>query len=137
MRRPPAPAIRRVAAGGRERGSSSIQMVLLLPALFLVMFAGMQAALWYHARAVAISAAQEGARRTGAEQGTAAAGRGAASSFIADAGGDDVLADAHVSIQRGPTTATATVSGHSLSVIPGWNITVRQSASVPTERITG
>ncbi len=112
-------------------------MVLLLPALFLVMFAGMQAALWYHARAVAISAAQEGARRTGAEQGTAAAGRGAASSFIADAGGDDVLADAHVSIQRGPTTATATVSGHSLSVIPGWNITVRQSASVPTERITG
>ena len=46
----------------RERGSSSIQMVILMPALFSIMFLGMQGALYYHARTVAIAAAQEGAR---------------------------------------------------------------------------
>ena len=37
-------------------------MMILLPALFAVMFLGMQAALFYHARTVAIAAAQEGAK---------------------------------------------------------------------------
>ena len=40
----------------RERGSASIQMVLIMPALFSVMFLGMQAALHYHARTIAIAA---------------------------------------------------------------------------------
>lgn len=39
----------------------SIELLILLPALFAVMFLGMQAALFYHARSVAIAAAQEGA----------------------------------------------------------------------------
>src|SRR5688500_5177118 len=66
-----------------ERGSVSIELVILLPALFAVMFLGMQAALFYHARTVAIAAAQEGARAAGAENGHAADGVSAASSFIA------------------------------------------------------
>lgn len=128
----------RVLAGRRrERGSSSIQMVVLLPVMFAIMFTGMQAALWYHARAVAISAAQEGARRTGAQHGTVGGGVAAATSFITDAGGDDVLADTRVRGSRGAIRATMTVTGHSLSVIPGWHVTVRQSASVPVERTTG
>ena len=44
-------------------------MVILLPALFAVMFLGMQAALFYHARTVAIAAAQEGAKAAGGENG--------------------------------------------------------------------
>ncbi len=32
--------------------------------------------------------------------------------------------------------ATIIVTGKSLSVIPGWHVTVRQSASVPVERLT-
>ena len=35
-----------------QRGSVSIELVILLPALFAVMFLGMQAALFYHARTV-------------------------------------------------------------------------------------
>ena len=50
-----------------ERGSTSIQMVMLLPALFAVMFLGMQAALYYHARSIALASAQEGACAAGAE----------------------------------------------------------------------
>ena len=78
---------RRTAAGPSERGSASIQMVLLLPVLFTVMFLGMQAALFYHARSVAIAAAQEGARASSAQDGSGGAGVAAAASFVAAAGG--------------------------------------------------
>lgn len=126
---------RRVGAE-HERGSSSIQMIVLLPALFTVMFLGMQAALWFHARSVAIAAAQEGARTAGAQNGSAAAGISDATSFVSDAGGSDVLAGVHVSGGRSGNRATVTVSGTSMSIIPGWTITVHQSATVPVERLT-
>ena len=119
-----------------QRGSTSIQMVMLMPALLSVMFLGMQGALYYHARTVAIAAAQEGARTAGAQHGTVGDGVGAASSFVTDAGGNDVLPGARVAGSRSGTTATVRVSGTSLSVIPGWAPTVSQSASVPVERIT-
>jgi len=114
----------------------SIELVILLPALFAVMFLGMQAALVYHARTVAIAAAQEGARAAGAERGRESDGVGAADDFIAEAGGDDVLTGTSTSADRTATTATVTVTGFSLSVIPGWNLRITQSATVPVERLT-
>jgi Flp pilus assembly protein TadG len=119
-----------------ERGSVSIELVILLPALFAVMFLGMQAALFYHARTVAIAAAEEGARATGAEIGHEGTGIAAASAFVAAAGGDDVLQNASATANRTPTTATVTVTGFSLSVIPGWHPAITQSASVTVERVT-
>jgi Flp pilus assembly protein TadG len=119
-----------------ERGSVTIQMVFLMPALFLVMFLGVQGALYYHAREVALAAAQEGAREAGSEQGTRDSGLATANTFVADAGGSDVMTSTSVSGSRTTTTATVTVTGKSLSVIPGWHVTVTQSASVPVERLT-
>lgn len=111
-------------------------MVILLPALFAVMFLGMQAALFYHARTVAIAAAHQGAKAAGGENGSAAAGASAAASFVAEAGGDDVLPGANASAERTLTTVTVTVTGYSLSVIPGWSPAIIQSASLPVERLT-
>lgn len=119
-----------------ERGSASIQLVILLPALFAVLFVGMQAALYYHARTVAIAAAQEGARAAGAEHGREADGVEAANDFIDEAGGRDVLSAAAASADRTATQATVTVTGFSLSVIPGWNVRITQSATVPVEQLT-
>ena len=119
-----------------NRGSVSIELLIILPALFAVMFLGMQAALIYHARTVAIAAAQEGARAAGGENSNVTAGIDAASTFITEAGGDSVLTGASASGQRTATVAVITVSGHSLSVIPGWTPVVRQSASVPVEKLT-
>lgn len=127
---------RRTVAGPSERGSASIQMVLLLPVLFTVMFLGMQAALFYHARSVAIAAAQEGARASSVEDGSGGAGAAAAASFVAAAGGEDVIKGARVSSSRTAEVATVTVTGTSLSVIPGWSPFVRQLATAPVERIT-
>jgi Flp pilus assembly protein TadG len=119
-----------------ERGSVSIELVILLPALFAVMFLGMQAALFYHARTVAIAAAQEGARAAGTEQGRESDGVTAANAFIDEAGGRDVLIGTSTTASRTATTATVTVTGFSLSVIPGWNVRITQSATVPVERVT-
>ena len=136
LRAPARVAGRRLPEGGREGGSASIQMVFLLPVLFSVMFLGMQAALYYHARTVAIAAAQEGARAAAAETGTTARGTAAALGFVADAGGDDVLTAVSVAGARTPTTATITVTGRALSVIPGWTPRLQQSATAPVERLT-
>ena len=119
-----------------ERGSVAIQMVFLMPALFAVMFLGVQGALYYHAREVALAAAQEGAREAGSENGSRESGVETANGFLQDAGGSDVMTSTSVSGSRTTTTATITVTGKSMSVIPGWHVTVRQSASVPVERLT-
>lgn len=130
------PRRRHEATAGRERGSVSIQMVVLMPVLFTAMFLGMQGALYYHARTVAIAAAQEGARASAGEAGEAGAGAAAATGFIQDAGGQDVIGSATVTSARTATTATVTIRGAAMSVIPGWAPRIEQSASVPVERIT-
>jgi Flp pilus assembly protein TadG len=125
----------RPVAARAERGSTSIQMVLLLPALFAVMFLGMQAALYYHARSIALASAQEGARAAGAENGTTSAGVSTARDYLTDTAGD-ALSGARVTGSRSATTATITVRGTPLSVVPGWAPPVTQSATVTVERIT-
>ncbi len=122
--------------GRNERGSATVELVILLPAIFAVLFLGMQAALFYHARTVAIAAAQEGARAAGGEHGSESDGERAATAFIDDAGGEDVLLRSSATADRTATTVTVVVVGHSLSVIPGWSPVVRQVASVPVERVT-
>src|SRR3954447_2895251 len=92
-----------------QRGSVSIELVILLPALFAVLFLGMQAALYYHARTVAIAAAQEGARGAGGEHGSESDGTQAAMAFVEDAGGDDVLSGATAAATRTTTTVTVVV----------------------------
>src|SRR6476620_5960927 len=125
-RRRPATSSSRCRRRG-ERGSVSIELVILLPALFAMMFLGMQAALFYHARTVAIAAAQEGARAAGAEHGNESAGVQAANDFIVEAGGHDVMTSTSSTADRTATQATVTVSGFSLSVIPGWHVRITHS----------
>jgi len=100
------------------------------------MFLGMQAALFYHARSIAIAAAQEGARAAGGENASAHDGIAAANAFLSDVGGEDVLRGATADVDRTATTVTVTLRGSSLSVIPGWSPMVVQHASVTVERLT-
>lgn len=130
------PATSNSRHGGLERGSASVELVILLPALFAVLFLGLQGALYYHARAVAIAAAQAGARAAAAENGHDTDGTRAAGDFITQAGGNNVLSGASETSTRTVTTATVTVTGTSLSVIPGWTPRITQTTTVPVERTT-
>ena len=119
----------------RERGSASLEMVILMPVLFLVLFTGVQGALFYHARSLAIAAADSGAAAAAREHGTASAGVAAASQFVKDVAGDS-LSQVAVSGTRTATIATVTVRGTSLTVIPGWTLKVTHTATHRVERIT-
>lgn len=119
-----------------QRGSASLELVVLFPVVLAILLLGGQAAFYHHARTVAIAAAQEGARAAGAENAKPSDGVTAATDFIKAAGGETVLVGASATSDRTPTTATVVVQGHSVSLIPGWAPAIRQSASVPVERLT-
>ena len=123
-------------SGRDERGSATLQLVVLLPLLFAALFVGVQAAVWYHARTIAYAAAQVGATAAAAENASAGDGIAAATRF-AQAKGGDMLTGTTVNGRRMGTTVTVSVSGAALSVIPGMRFRVDQSASAPVERITG
>lgn len=133
---PPGTVARLVRASPRDRGTGSVEVVVLLPLVFLLLFAMVQAGLWFHARAVALAAAQEGARVAAAQSSTAGAGISAAASLVADAGTGVVLQPV-VTGSRTATMATVSVTGTAQSLMPFLNPTVAQSASFPVERITG
>lgn len=126
-------AARRGARG--QRGSLSLEMVVVMPVLLLVMFVGVQAALVYQARTVCQGAAQSGARAAAAENGSAGAGIATARAAL-DASGAG-LGGAQVAGQRSAAEATISVRATIQSLVPGWEPVMAQSATMPVERITG
>lgn len=118
-----------------ERGSASVALTLLLPILLTFAWVAMGAAMYHFGSTTAQSADQTAASAAAAEHGTTAACEQVAAAFIATL--DDALTNVTVDCQRTPTTATATISGTSLSLVPGWAPTIVQTATVPVERISG
>ena len=98
-----------------ERGSASVQMVVIMPLLFGIAFTGLQAGLYFYGRSAALSAATTGARAGAIEDGTAGDCRQAAAALIASLG--DVLTNARIDCVRTATAVTVRVSG---SWRPGW-----------------
>lgn len=122
--------------GRDERGSASLQLVVVFPALLLVIFGVVQGALYYHARTVALAAAQEGLRGARVENGTASAGATRAQEFIAQAG-DGLLIGVTISPSRTAAAASVTVRGRSLSLLPGLpGLPISQTAGGPVEHFT-
>src|SRR3954447_20575986 len=120
-----------------ERGSATLEIAVLFPAVLVATFGLIQGALYYHARDVALAAASNGLTAARARTGSGEEGRQAAAAFVQRAGGEDVLLSASVSSVRTANTATVTVTGRTLSLVPGlpgWSVS--QSASGPVERFT-
>lgn len=109
-------------------------MILVLPALFLIVFLAVQGAFYYHARTVAIAAAQEGARTAAQLGSNASAGIAAAADFVADTG--NVITRASIDGDRSATSAHITVTGYSTTLLPGISLPVSAAASAPVERVT-
>lgn len=136
---PPAqpPSTSRPQMRSGDEGSASLELAGLIVVILAMVFGLLQGALWYHARNVALAAATEGVETTRTSAGTATAGRAAAASFVNRAGGDDVLLGVNVDVQRTTTQASVTVTGQSVSVLPGRpGPAVSQTAAGPVERFT-
>ncbi|NUU15819.1 pilus assembly protein [Cellulomonas humilata] len=114
-----------------------MELVILFPALLLLITAMIQYALWFHARSLALAAAQEGVAIARSYGASPEAGRETALAFIRDHGADTLTEATAVASIPGPEHVQVVVSGRSLSVLPGAaGIRVTQSADGPLERFT-
>lgn len=127
---------RRAQAGGHDAGVIVVEMSIVMPIMFTLLFASVQGALLYHGRTVAIAAAEEGARAAAAQNATAADGQVAATAFADTVGGGAVLDGLQVTVTRDATTATVQVAGTTASLVPGWRPQITAHASALVERLT-
>ena len=132
---PPTGPPRSTTAAVSERGSAAVQTAMLFPVVLLVVFGIIQGALWFHARHIALGAAQEGARAASAQDGTGADQR--AREFVRDLTGGTLIRNLDVSLSSTADTVTVTVSGRAPNLIPGsGGLIVEQSATAPSEQYT-
>lgn len=131
----PAGRVRRATRD--ERGSASLELVVVFPVLMLLFFAAIQAGVYFYGRSVALAAAQEGARAAAQETGSSAEGRAASAGF-ADRAGGKLIQALSISSSRGAQTVVVTVRGRSLSVLPGFDgFAIEQTSALPVERVSG
>ncbi|MBX7269950.1 pilus assembly protein [Micromonospora sp. Llam7] len=123
--------------GDGERGGNPVELAVALPAVLVMLFASIQVAVVFVARSTALNAAQSAVNAQRLHQAPPGTGEDRAVKFLQAAG--DWLVDWD---DPGPsctvtaTDVTCTVTGRSLSVVPGVSFSVRQTAHGTVERWT-
>ncbi|MEU6720739.1 TadE family protein [Nonomuraea sp. NPDC046802] len=119
----------------RERGSATLEAALVYPAILLLVLLTMNTALWFHARTLAMAAAQEGLRAGRSHGSSPSAGQTTAERFIHQAGGS-FLTHPKVAVTRDTDTLEISVSGQAITLVPLLTLTVTQVARAPIEKWT-
>jgi Flp pilus assembly protein TadG len=117
-----------------DRGASTLELALLTPILLLVILLVIQFAMVFHARHVALAAAQSGARvargqSSGDWKGTSEA---KAREYVQQIG-PELLTDASASAGGDQNERWVTVSGTAVRVVPFLSFHVSQRSSGPIE----
>ncbi|MGB8020330.1 MAG: TadE family protein [Candidatus Nanopelagicales bacterium] len=134
--RPPHPPAAEPRLAG-ERGSASLELAVVFPVVMALILLIVQAGIYWHARTLALTAAQEGLRSASVLRGSSQAGVAHAADFLDRAGADGWLTDRRAAADRGSTSVTVTVTGRAISLVPGIaGLPVRQAATGPVERPT-
>ena len=124
--------IRSLRRGEGERGSSSVEAIIILPVLFGIFFIIIQGAVWLQAGNIAQSAATSAYNAARLFDGTTSDGAAAGYATADQAG--SILSNTVVTIDRTATTVTVTVSGDAPTLIPGMTTHVERTVSGPVER---
>jgi len=115
-----------------DRGSVTLQYVILIPAMFALIFTCIQVSLFSFARSVALTAAEEGADAQRAYGAAPGVGEAKARAIIASQG--DTLRNPNVVVTVQGDEIVVTVTGLTQSVLPGFSgYHVTESASGPIE----
>ena len=126
-------ASRNTVPGENERGSATLENIIIWPAVLIFLFGFFQFALWLHARDVAHGAATAAYYEARVLNGTAEAGQAAGAQAIENANG--TINGASISVSRTPETVTVTVSGGTSLIVPGWpGSSVSETVTGPVER---
>lgn len=105
-----------------------------MPVMMLLLMVVVQAGIYFHTRAVAVTAARKAVTAARVESGSAPDGHQAADQFLEQNGA--ALTNRRVDVTRSDTTATVTVSGDVASVMFGVPFTVTITVDAPVERVT-
>jgi Flp pilus assembly protein TadG len=115
----------------QDRGEVSAQIVILTPLLILLVFIGVQSAIYFHAANVAAAAASQGAA-AGSPLG---AGAGDAESAARQTLSDlDARGAAALSVESGADLVRVTVEVAVSRIVPFFPSSVRRTAVEPKER---
>ncbi|MEU7673543.1 TadE/TadG family type IV pilus assembly protein [Micromonospora taraxaci] len=117
-----------------DRGSSPVEFAIIAMPMILLTFAVVQTGLVFFAQSIALGAATQGVNAARGYQSSAAAGETRAISFLSTAGVG--LEDQQVDVTRTGTEVHVTVTGHAITVLPGFSWTISKSAHGPVERPT-
>ncbi|MFF5176814.1 TadE/TadG family type IV pilus assembly protein [Micromonospora sp. NPDC000316] len=130
-------ARRRLVAGDRERGANPVELAVVMPLILLLLFGSIQVSAVFLARSTALNAAQSGVNAERLYDASDGAGAASATRFLTANGGWLVGWN-----RTGPSCVatdvevTCTVRGRSLSVVPGVDFAVQQTAHGTVERVT-
>lgn len=102
--------------------------------MVMILLTIVQVGVYFHARAVAQTAARHGLDEVRVVYGSSAAGEAAANAFLDQSGGG--IENRVVSADRTATTASVTVTGTVVTILPGLSLTVEVEVDAPVERVT-
>lgn len=123
--------IRRLARRGGEQGSAggvSLSWLILLPALLVLVFGGIQIGIQFYGDSLIQAAAQAGARAAALAPASAERGRAAAQLFLNTKASDTVTAG-DISIDIDATQVTVTITGSPQTIVAGIGGPTTRSAS--------
>jgi Flp pilus assembly protein TadG len=116
-----------------ERGSATLESVIIYPVLLLFLFGVFQASLWLHARDLAHGAATAAYHAARTLDGSSGAGRAAGMAALDTGNGS--IESPNVTVTRTPETVIVTVTGSISMTIPGFpGSNVRETVTGPVER---
>ncbi|MEU1273598.1 TadE/TadG family type IV pilus assembly protein [Streptomyces sp. NPDC005799] len=115
-----------------DRGATALDMSMVVPLAFLLVFTLIQGGIWFHGRSVAHHAAQQAVDAQRAYDAAPGAGEAAADAFLARMGGS--LKGAVVQVSDDGDTVSVAVEGDVINLVPGWSGHVRQSVQAPVEK---
>lgn len=115
-----------------ERGAAAVEFLLAAPVLLLTFLLLVQWAVRLEAERAVHAAAREAAASAAAWDGSEAEGRRTGNAYVDELEPD--LSDRNVDVTRGTTTASATVEGDALALIPGLHLHVSATETAPVER---
>ena len=116
-----------------ERGSVTLENIIIWPVVMVFMFGFFQFALWLHARDLAHGAATSAYYEARLYDGTIPDAQGVGRAVIEASGG--TIEGANVVVTKNVTTVTVTVTGNTSLIVPGWpGSGVSETVTGPVER---
>lgn len=119
----------------QDRGGGALELAILTPVIFLLIFGAIQAMMLAHGRNIAQSAAQRGVEVGRSYDASPAAGADAARDFLAHMGESALRAPAVTTTGSTGQTVRITVAGRVPSLVPGMRWHITQAATGPRERL--